>query len=123
MRKAMHRLTEKGAARLDRIKNAGAFRDPVSIVRDRRLTLDSITSAAVNAAKTLISEKRASYLGMAASLDALSPLKTLARGYGVVTDGNGRAVRRAADVEIGDRLHVRLSEGSLDCTVSERKEA
>ncbi len=123
MRKAMHRLTEKGAARLDRIKNAGAFRDPVSIVRDRRLTLDSLTSAAVNAAKTLISEKRASYLGMAASLDALSPLKTLARGYGVVTDGDGRAVRRAADVEIGDRLHVRLSEGSLDCTVSERKEA
>ncbi len=123
MRKAMHRLTEKGAARLDRIRNTGAFKDPMSIVRDRRLTLDSLTAAAVNSAKTLISDKRASYLGMAASLDALSPLKTLARGYGVVTDESGRAVRKATDVEIGDRLHVRLSEGSLDCTVSGRKEA
>ncbi len=119
----MHRLTEKGAARLDRIRNTGAFKDPMSIVRDRRLTLDSLTAAAVNSAKTLISDKRASYLGMAASLDALSPLKTLARGYGVVTDESGRAVRKATDVEIGDRLHVRLSEGSLDCTVSGRKEA
>ena len=123
MRKAMHRLTEKAAARLDRVRNTGVFRDPMSIVRDRRLALDSITGAAVNSAKTMISDKRASYLGLAASLDALSPLKTLARGYGVVTDESGRAVRKATDVEIGDRLHIRLSEGSLDCTVSDRKEA
>ena len=123
MRKAMHRLTEKAAARLDRVRNTGVFRDPMSIVRDRRLALDSMTSAAVNSAKTMISDRRASYLGLAASLDALSPLKTLARGYGVVTDESGRAVRKATDVEIGDRLHIRLSEGSLDCTVSDRKEA
>lgn len=123
MRKAMHRLTEKCSARLDGIKNAGAFRDPMSIVRDHRQTLDSLTAAALNSAKALISDKRASYLSMAASLDALSPLKTLARGYGVVTDESGRAVRKATDVGIGDRLHVRLSEGSLECTVNERKEA
>ena len=123
LRKAMHRVAEKGAARLDRIKNSGPFRDPMSIVRDRRMTLDSLTTAAVNSCKTLISDKRASYLGMAASLDALSPLKTLARGYGVVTDGAGKTVVSASDVEIGDRLSVRLSKGSLDCTVSGRKEA
>ena len=123
LRKAMHRVAERGSARLDRIKNSGPFRDPMSLVRDRRMALDGLTTAAVNSCKTLISGKRASYLGMAASLDALSPLKTLARGYGVVTNEAGKTVTCASDVEIGDRLSVRLSKGSLDCTVSGRKDA
>ena len=123
MRKAMHRLTEKSAARLDRIKNAGAFKDPMSIVRDRRVSLDGLTTAAAASCRTLLSDKRASFLKMAASLDALSPLKTLARGYGVVTDETGRTITSSSDVEIGDRLSVRLSKGSLDCTVTDRKEA
>ena len=123
MRKAMHRLTEKNAARLDRIKNTGAFKDPMSIVRDRRVALDGLTTAAATSCRALLSDKRASFLKMAASLDALSPLKTLARGYGVVTDESGRTITSSSDVEIGDRLSVRLSKGSLDCTVSDRKDA
>ncbi|MBR5113955.1 MAG: exodeoxyribonuclease VII large subunit [Oscillospiraceae bacterium] len=123
MRKAMHRLTEKNAARLDRIKNTGAFKDPMSIVRDRRVALDGLTTAAAASCRALLSDKRASFLKMAASLDALSPLKTLARGYGVVTDETGRTITSSSDVEIGDRLSVRLSKGSLDCTVSDRKDA
>jgi exodeoxyribonuclease VII large subunit len=119
----MHRLTEKSAARLDRIKNTGAFKDPMSIVRDRRVALDGLTTAAANSCRALLSDKRASFLKMAASLDALSPLKTLARGYGVVTDESGRTITSSSDVEIGDRLSVRLSKGSLDCTVSDRKDA
>ena len=123
MQKAMHRIAERQASRLDRVKNSVPFRDPVSIIRDRRLALDGLTASAVNSGKELINEKRTAFLGLAASLDALSPLKVLTRGYGVVTDEKGRAVRRASDAEVGDKLHVRLSEGSLDCEVTGRKDA
>lgn len=50
-------------------------------------------------------------------LESLSPLAVLARGYALVTDQNGNAVRRAKDVSAGDRLDVRVAEGRLSVRV------
>lgn len=54
----------------------------------------------------------------AARLDALSPLRVLARGYAVATRDDGRAVRSAADVRPGDTIHLRVSEALLDASVT-----
>ena len=45
-------------------------------------------------------------------LDALSPLAVLSRGYSVAMKGE-TAVRRIEDVEIGDTVTVRLTDGIL----------
>lgn len=50
-------------------------------------------------------------------LDALSPLKILARGYSVVLH-EGRAVTEAASLREGDALRVRLDKGEVDATVT-----
>lgn len=46
-------------------------------------------------------------------LHAVSPLATLGRGYAILQREDGQAVRRAADVGIGDALRARLAEGGL----------
>lgn len=56
-----------------------------------------------------------------ASLEALSPLTVLSRGYAVVTE-NGRTLTSVKDTEIGAELEVRLSDGSLGVRVGSRKE-
>jgi len=53
----------------------------------------------------------------AARLDALSPLKVLARGYAIATRPDGRAVRSAGDVAPGDVLRIRVRDARLDATV------
>jgi exodeoxyribonuclease VII large subunit len=59
-------------------------------------------------------------LGLAAaSLDAMSPLAVLARGYALAQDERGRVLRSARGVSAGDAVRVRLSEGSLRCRVEE----
>jgi exodeoxyribonuclease VII large subunit len=56
-------------------------------------------------------EKR---LGLAAtSLDALSPLAVLGRGYAIAQHEDGRLLRDAKLVSIGDSVRVRLAKGSL----------
>jgi exodeoxyribonuclease VII large subunit len=50
---------------------------------------------------------------VAASLDALSPLAVLERGYAIAQDEEGRLIRDAQKVSIGDRVQVRLSKGRL----------
>jgi exodeoxyribonuclease VII large subunit len=50
-------------------------------------------------------------------LDALSPLKVLARGYAIATRDDDRAVRAAGDVRPGDTLHVRVRDARIDARV------
>ena len=54
---------------------------------------------------------------LAASLDAMSPLKVLGRGFSMATDSRGQILRRAGDVSPGDAVRVTLAEGSLECRV------
>jgi exodeoxyribonuclease VII large subunit len=53
-------------------------------------------------------------------LEGLSPLTVLGRGYSIVTTAEGRVVRKSGEVTAGDRLRVRLHEGTLLADVQER---
>lgn len=57
------------------------------------------------------------FQGLAGRLDALSPLRVLARGYAVAFDEQGHVVSRSAQVAPGDRVRVRLHEGELSARV------
>lgn len=58
----------------------------------------------------------------AASLEAYSPLKVLARGYSLTTRASdGAPLRDVNDIEVGDQLETRLAKGSVRSTVTETK--
>jgi len=87
--------------------------------------LDSRIRATREAGKSLrdtmgltLERAERSFEGYVARLDDLSPLAILRRGYAVCYDEPGHAVvRSAAEVAVGDRVTVRLGEGSLGCVV------
>jgi len=59
-------------------------------------------------------QKRARFIEQLARLHALSPIGILSRGYAIALhEPSGRALLRAEDAKIGDRLAIRLSEGTL----------
>jgi exodeoxyribonuclease VII large subunit len=49
-------------------------------------------------------------------LRALSPLRTLERGYAIVLGGDGAALRRTADAPAGTQLTVRVVDGAIAAT-------
>jgi len=53
-------------------------------------------------------------------LEALSPLAVLERGYSIVWSSDGKVVRAAEQVEVGDALQVRLARGRLTVRVEAR---
>lgn len=55
----------------------------------------------------------------AAQLDALSPLKVLARGYAIARTDEGHVLTRAADAQVGERVHVLLGQGELAAQVTD----
>jgi exodeoxyribonuclease VII large subunit len=54
---------------------------------------------------------------LAAKLDLLSPLAILGRGYSITYDAQGKLLRSVRDVQIEEKINVRLAEGSLNCQV------
>ncbi|MBX3198513.1 MAG: exodeoxyribonuclease VII large subunit [Labilithrix sp.] len=70
-------------------------------------------------APRFVRERSDRVAALAGRLDAMSPLKVLARGYAIVTrSADGRAVRDAAEVAVGDALHVRVASGAFDAEVT-----
>ncbi|MNV74336.1 Exodeoxyribonuclease 7 large subunit [compost metagenome] len=49
----------------------------------------------------------------------VSPLATLARGYSILLDERGQAIRSAAQTRNGQRLTARLNEGELQVRVED----
>lgn len=55
----------------------------------------------------------------ARSLEALSPLAILGRGYAIAERADGRVLRTIQDVAAGDAVLVRLADGRIVCDVKE----
>ena len=56
---------------------------------------------------------------LAATLDALSPLKVLGRGYAIATDVEGHVLGDASELSVGSEVNVRLGSGSFSASVTE----
>src|SRR5262245_1641190 len=83
---------------------------------------DEIAATNVQAVMVSKLKERRERLGLAAaSLDALSPLAVLSRGYAVAQDSEGRLLRDAGVVNIGDQVNVRLERGRLGTRVEDVK--
>ncbi len=75
-------------------------------------------SSACNVAMDASLQHRRERLGLAAaSLDALSPLGVLQRGYAIAQDGTGKLLRDAESVAVGEQVRVRLAKGTLKARV------
>jgi exodeoxyribonuclease VII large subunit len=53
-------------------------------------------------------------------LGAYDPIKRLAQGWSIVTDANGAVIKILGDVDTGDVVHVRLSDGTFDSRVLDK---
>jgi exodeoxyribonuclease VII large subunit len=58
--------------------------------------------------------------GLARSLETVSPLATVARGYSILSRSDGALLRSSAQVEVGDEVHARLAHGRLQLKVHEK---
>mgnify|MGYP002579723003 CR=1 FL=1 len=116
----LHRL-EREERRLKALTEKRVLTDPLAFVQDRRLQLDYMQDKMTSAARTHWDREARRFAGAVAKLDALSPLKVLGRGYSIARNENGTLIASVKDAAPGERLELRLSDGSLACRVEERK--
>ena len=119
--RTMNSLLQRNRTMLNAYAQRRALTDPSGYLSLKRMDLDRAQRSLLTAGEKLVMERRHRMAASASALDAMSPLKVLARGYAVVCDESGTVVRSVADTNEGDALHVRVSDGSLKCTVDEKE--
>ncbi len=113
IQKKLQRLQEQLLA----LAQKPVLRDPAAHIRNRRMVLEHIQERLCASQERNLARKRQSFVRLGASLDAMSPLRVLSRGYSVSTRENGEIVRQAAQLAKGDSIHVRFTDGSAKCQV------
>ena len=119
--RAMTRQLEAGRAALERARRCRVLQEPMGYVDDKRVLLDYQRERLAHGLRGALSRERERFARGAAALDALSPLKVLGRGYGIPRRTDGGVIRSVKEVDTGDGLELRLSDGSLTCTVLDKR--
>lgn len=99
------------------ISEKNIMKSPWMFYQERRLNLDFIAEKLSSATSKKILKSRERFGGLVAALDAMSPLKVLSRGYSIVSNANGEIIKKVSDAKTGDKLDLRVEDGSVKCTV------
>ena len=86
-------------------------------VNNRRLKLDYIIKSLENNINGLIKNKKILLVKNITSLDGISPLKTLARGYSLVINKSGNVVKSAKELNKDDEIRITLKDGNVEAKV------
>ena len=89
---------------------------------EARARFDSAYTGCNTAVEKQMDEAKKRLALAAASLDALSPLAVLQRGYAIAQSEDGALLRNANQVSIGDAVKVRLARGRVGATVDDIEE-
>jgi exodeoxyribonuclease VII large subunit len=117
---AIERRIETQRDRVSRLRAVLRARSPQARVAAARMREARARGAASAAIRARLDRSRARLAATAARLDALSPLAVLGRGYALVRrTEDGRIVRAASDVGLGDRLELRLASGRISAQVTD----
>ena len=119
---AVNKLIQRYEAKLKDYKGRRVLLDPMAYIENKRTELDYMKDKLLTSSEKLISGKRSQFVALTASLDAMSPLKVLSRGYSLATDGSGKLIRTVADTKINDVIKLCVSDGVIKCRVEERQE-
>ncbi len=116
---AMHKKISTLESKLDELKKRKVLQTPMAYVDSKRAELDYMKDKFIAAADRSNSAKRREFVRLAASLDAMSPLKVLGRGYAIAADDKGQLVRSVFDIKPDDKIRLSVSDGVIKCRVEE----
>ena len=109
------------SSKLEELKKRRVLQTPMAYVDSKRAEFDYVKDKFIAAADRSNSAKRRDFVRLAASLDAMSPLKVLGRGYAIAADIRGELVRSIDDVKPDDKLRLCVNDGIIKCRVEERE--
>lgn len=103
--------------KLDGIKSSNIFIYPKRLLEKYEQDVVSYSSALLNAYERIVASKKETFIKNISSLDSLSPLKVLKRGYTFVEDNSGKVVDSVKKLNKDDYITLKFADGKANCHV------
>ncbi len=92
--------------------------NPIVYLDDKRMELLSLSRDLERSLTRLLEKKEQERNRLSAVLEAVSPLKVIAKGYSVVFAQDGSLVRSVEGISVGDAISLRMADGIVDTHVT-----
>lgn len=122
MATALQRQLKASRLHLEVLAKSPSLQSPDMYLQQRRKNLGHVQNRLLSAQKQSLSKRRQAFLSFASKLDAMSPLKVLARGYAMAQTAGREVVRSVSQVSCGDSIRVTVSDGTFIASVTNKKE-
>ncbi len=122
METAVMRQLKVSGQQLNMLAASPMLQSPDTMLQKKRNALELIRSRMLSQQNQTVSNYRQRFVTAAAKLDALSPLKVLARGYAVAQTEQGSIIRSVKQTKAGESIRVALNDGTVTADVTHVKE-
>ena len=115
---ALNRKIQIMKLRYEKCLNSKVFKEPLQKINERYMMLDiKVRQMESYINQKYINEKA---IKLIAKLDALSPLKTLSRGYSIITL-NGKTIKEAKYLKKDDEINIKLFDGQVNAKILKKE--
>ena len=116
LRMALVKKVQLMRLRYDKCMASSVFKDQLKRINDNYLKIDNYIKQIENLAKIKKEKEKNRYIELVSKLDALSPLKTLYRGYSI-TEKDGKAINSVKELQNGDVVDIRFTDGHKEAVI------
>ena len=116
LKNALYKKVEVMKLRYEKCMKSKAYTSPLQKINEYYMLIDKNEKALENKIQVILKEKKAYMIEWISKLDALSPLKTLSRGYSIVQKDN-KIVKTVKELKQGDSIKLRLTDGEKEAKI------
>ena len=102
--------------RYEKCMSSRVFKEPLRNINDNYLKIDAYIKRLENTIKAKQKEEKTKYIELVSKLDALSPLKTLTRGYSII-EKNNKIVKSIKELNTGEEINIRFVDGKKEAKI------
>jgi exodeoxyribonuclease VII large subunit len=111
---SLKQQTQRARLRLDSVASRRCFSRPLERIQEQSHRLDDLESRLKRGMKQVVESSKQKLQAFASSLNALSPLAVLDRGYSLTKRiSDGELIRDASTISVGDQISTLLAQGSI----------
>lgn len=115
-KQALKKKVEFMRLRYEKCMNGRVFKEPTQKINEKYMLIDMKIKSMENSILNIYNKNKTNMVKQISKLDALSPLKTLTRGYSIVEMG-GKAIKTVKDLKKDDEVDIRLIDGKAKAKV------
>ena len=113
---ALKRKVELMKMRYEKCMASKSLKEPLQKINEKAIVLDINVKSIQNSIISKISSSKAETSKLIAKIDALSPLKTLTRGYGIA-EKNGKIISKMENLNVGEEIEFRFIDGTAKAKI------